>query len=156
MKTDCTKRLGSQQWLRKRATEPMRDASTASSGFLAVCAVLNDLGCPDKLNFMMAGESLLNDGTAVVVVEYQPAGFPNGQPWGYYAPRLAGQAPPPGPLPMRGYHLARPKDVERFERFLVLRSALPDDARLLRELRARFGEPVVENFGYGLDVFLFE
>ena len=99
---------------------------------------------------------LHRDGTAVVVVEYQPAVFPNGQPWGYYAPRLAGQAPPPVALPMRGYHLARPRDVERFERFLVLRSALPDDARLLRELRARFGEPVVENFGYGLDVFLFE
>ena len=34
---------------------------------VAVCAVLNDLGCPDKLNFMIAGESLLNDGTAVVI-----------------------------------------------------------------------------------------
>ena len=33
---------------------------------VAVCAVLNDLGCPDKLNYMIAGESLLNDGTAVV------------------------------------------------------------------------------------------
>eukprot|EP01052_Picozoa_sp_SAG31_P069671 SAG31_NODE_28502_length_409_cov_0.983871_1_plen_76_part_10 len=31
-----------------------------------MCAVLNDLGCPDKLNYMIAGESLLNDGTAVV------------------------------------------------------------------------------------------
>jgi NhaP-type Na+/H+ or K+/H+ antiporter len=31
-----------------------------------VCAVLNDLGCPAKLNYMIAGESLLNDGTAVV------------------------------------------------------------------------------------------
>lgn len=33
---------------------------------VAVCAVLNELGAPDKLNFMIAGESLLNDGTAVV------------------------------------------------------------------------------------------
>ena len=39
----------------------------AATDPVAVCAVLNDLGCPDKLNFMIAGESLLNDGTAVVV-----------------------------------------------------------------------------------------
>ena len=38
----------------------------AATDPVAVCAVLNDLGCPDKLNFMIAGESLLNDGTAVV------------------------------------------------------------------------------------------
>jgi hypothetical protein len=28
--------------------------------------VLNELGCPEKLNYLIAGESLLNDGTAVV------------------------------------------------------------------------------------------
>ena len=33
----------------------------AATDPVAVCAVLNDLGCPDKLNFMIAGESLLND-----------------------------------------------------------------------------------------------
>ena len=38
----------------------------AATDPVAVCAVLNSLGCPDKLNFMIAGESLLNDGTAVV------------------------------------------------------------------------------------------
>ena len=38
----------------------------AATDPVAVCAVLNDLGAPDKLNFMIAGESLLNDGTAVV------------------------------------------------------------------------------------------
>ena len=38
----------------------------AATDPVAVCAVLNDLGCPDKLNYMIAGESLLNDGTAVV------------------------------------------------------------------------------------------
>ena len=30
----------------------------AATDPVAVCAVLNDLGCPDKLNFMIAGESL--------------------------------------------------------------------------------------------------
>jgi hypothetical protein len=29
---------------------------------VAVCAVLNSIGCPDKLNYMIAGESLLDDG----------------------------------------------------------------------------------------------
>ena len=38
----------------------------AATDPVAVCAVLNDLGCPAKLNYMIAGESLLNDGTAVV------------------------------------------------------------------------------------------
>merc|ERR1740117_2284558 len=38
----------------------------AATDPVAVCAVLRDLGAPDKLNFMIAGESLLNDGTAVV------------------------------------------------------------------------------------------
>ena len=38
----------------------------AATDPVAVCAVLNDLGCPDKLNYLIAGESLLNDGTAVV------------------------------------------------------------------------------------------
>jgi NhaP-type Na+/H+ or K+/H+ antiporter len=38
----------------------------AATDPVAVCAVLNDLGCPEKLNYMIAGESLLNDGTAVV------------------------------------------------------------------------------------------
>jgi NhaP-type Na+/H+ or K+/H+ antiporter len=38
----------------------------AATDPVAVCAVLNSLGCPDKLNYMIAGESLLNDGTAVV------------------------------------------------------------------------------------------
>ena len=37
-KTDCTKRLGSQQWLRKRATEPVLEASTHISGFFSFCA----------------------------------------------------------------------------------------------------------------------
>jgi NhaP-type Na+/H+ or K+/H+ antiporter len=34
----------------------------AATDPVAVCAVLNSLGCPDKLNYMIAGESLLNDG----------------------------------------------------------------------------------------------
>jgi NhaP-type Na+/H+ or K+/H+ antiporter len=38
----------------------------AATDPVAVCAVLNDLGCPARLNYMIAGESLLNDGTAVV------------------------------------------------------------------------------------------
>eukprot|EP01048_Picozoa_sp_COSAG05_P011907 COSAG05_NODE_1156_length_5687_cov_123.468683_1_plen_496_part_00 len=38
----------------------------AATDPVAVCAVLNDLGCPNKLNYLIAGESLLNDGTAVV------------------------------------------------------------------------------------------
>ena len=30
-------------------------------------AVLNTLGAPDRLSMLIAGESLLNDGTAVVI-----------------------------------------------------------------------------------------
>ena len=37
-RTDWTKRFGSQQWLRKRATEPILDASTHISGFSSFCA----------------------------------------------------------------------------------------------------------------------
>ena len=38
----------------------------AATDPVAVCAVLNDLGAPAKLNYLIAGESLFNDGTAVV------------------------------------------------------------------------------------------
>ena len=34
---------------------------------VAVIAVLNTLGAPDRLSMLIAGESLLNDGVAVVI-----------------------------------------------------------------------------------------
>jgi NhaP-type Na+/H+ or K+/H+ antiporter len=71
---ECVKEIDHVNGLEVEKCEPQLPVSVhlllggmlAATDPVAVCAVLNDLGCPDKLNFLIAGESLLNDGTAVV------------------------------------------------------------------------------------------
>ena len=93
-------------------------------------------------------------GDAVIGVEWQPALFPQGQPYDYYAPRLS--EAPPERLPMTGFTLADPSALDRTQRALVLRKSLPGDQHLIELLRARF-EPVArQEFGFSLDVTVWQ
>ena len=95
-------------------------------------------------------------GDAVIAVEWQPAFFPQGGPWDYYAPRLTpAGAEAPQRLAMTGFTLARPRELESFERVLLLRTSLPADQHLMRLLTERFRLEWTRNFGFGVDVLLF-
>jgi hypothetical protein len=88
-------------------------------------------------------------------VEWQPRLFPQGQPWDYYAPRLADGAPPPR-LEMNELVPARLQELLDAERVLVLRTSLPEDQHLMRRLAEGHREVWRRNFGFGVDVLLFE
>ena len=93
-------------------------------------------------------------GDGVISVEWQPAFFPQGQPYDYYAPRLT--AAPPARLEMGAFTLARPDGLDGKERVLVLRKSLPDNQHLMQLLRERFELVSERPFGFGLDVLVWE
>ncbi|MDH3593175.1 MAG: glycosyltransferase family 39 protein, partial [Planctomycetota bacterium] len=93
-------------------------------------------------------------GDAIVSVEWQPALFPQGQPWDYYAPRLAQGSPPPRAR-MSGFSVADPRDLAQAERVLVLRTSLPGDQHLMQLLLERFEVASRADFGFGVEVLEF-
>lgn len=96
-------------------------------------------------------------GDAVVSVEWQPPVFPQGQPWDYYAPRLAAPEEAPERLPMNdAYDVLDPRAIGAHERIFLLRSSLPASTPLMLRLREHFTEETVVGWGFGLWVHLFE
>ena len=96
-------------------------------------------------------------GDAVASVEFQPAVFPQGQPWDYYAPRLAAPEEAPPRLSMNDdYDLARPEELARHERVFLLRTSLPSQASLMQRLRERYAEETIVEWGFGVWVHRFE
>lgn len=91
-------------------------------------------------------------GDAVICVEWQPALFPQGQPYDYYAPRLS--AAPPARLPCRNFTLTDPAALATAGRVLVLRKSLPPEQDLWRLLQERFELVETTSFGFALDVTL--
>jgi len=92
----------------------------------------------------------------VVAIEWQPKLFPQGQPYDYYAPRLAGDDAPPRAEILEGRFA--PVDIPALleaDRVVLVRRSLPDTRSVVERLTARFGAPERRRFGYGLDVLEF-
>lgn len=91
----------------------------------------------------------------IVCVEWQPALFPQGMPWDYYAPRL--RADPPPRLPMNQNSTLRdPRALDRAPRLLLLKTALPDQQHLPLSLKeAGFVEVQRSDHGFGIQVILY-
>lgn len=92
---------------------------------------------------------------AVVSVELQPELFPQGQPWDYYAPRLA--EAPPARLAMDGVFVADLDALRAARRVVVLASKLAAGQGVRRQLEEAGRELVgQESFGYGRRVLVYE
>jgi len=95
----------------------------------------------------------------LVSVEWQPALFPQGQPYDYYAPRLGLTLE--RPVPARAAMVDGQFMVQDMEGLraadvvLVIRRSLPDGQQLLTKLDAAFPSRTVKSFGYGVDVIEF-
>lgn len=131
----------------------------AAGTVLAAAATLSVLNATSRgtEDFPGAVRLVLDEhrpGDAVVSVEWQPALFPQGMPWDYYAPRLADA--PPERLAMRGYTVADPGELRAARRVLLLRSKLPADQPLMQLLARHFTKVSERNFGFGRDVLVFE
>jgi uncharacterized membrane protein len=98
-------------------------------------------------------------GDAVICVELQGAVFGQGLAWSYYAPRLAAEhgLPLPERLPVgSNFDALDPSAVLGHPRvFLLSKSAWPTSDLLVR-LRANYPEQRTVNFGFGLNVYVFE
>lgn len=94
--------------------------------------------------------------TRIVSVEWQPALFPQGQPYDYYAPRLSSAAPPEREPMLEGeFTVASLERLKTADRVIVVRRSLPDGQHLLRHLADWFPKKTVTEFGFGLDVRVF-
>ena len=94
--------------------------------------------------------------TRIVSVEWQPALFPQGQPYDYYAPRLSvGPTPEREPMVEGGFTVASLKPLRSADRVIVVRRSLPDDQFLLAELKKIFPVQTITPFGFGVDVRVF-
>jgi 4-amino-4-deoxy-L-arabinose transferase-like glycosyltransferase len=92
----------------------------------------------------------------IVSVEWQPALFPQGQPYDYYAPRLAtGPAPEREPMLVGEFTVAKMDRLTSADRVIVVRRSLPDDQHLLRHLTQAFPQRSITAFGFGVDVHVF-
>lgn len=92
----------------------------------------------------------------VVAIEWQPSLFPQGQPYDYYAPRIAGDAAPPrAEIHEGGFAPIDVGALLRADRVVLMRRSLPDTRTVVERLTARFGPPERRGFGYGLDVLEF-
>ena len=92
-------------------------------------------------------------GDVVVSVELQPAFFPQGQPWDYYAPRL--QAAPPQRLEMQGVHVVDREALDRAKRVLLVVSKLPAGVGVRRQLEEGRELVLQEEFGFGRRVLVY-
>ncbi len=94
---------------------------------------------------------------ALLTADWQPALFPHGAAWDYYAPRLA---PADAPLPARfapedGF--AAPEALFELDppRVFVLARSLPPELPLFRALRARYANEEAHQFGESIFVVVF-
>lgn len=89
----------------------------------------------------------------LVAVEWQPALFPQGRPYDYYAPRLMKIEPPPrAPMVEGGFFVKDMTPLLAADRVIVVTRSLPPDQPLRARLREAFPARTVTNFGYGVDV----
>ncbi len=106
-----------------------------------------------------ASDAPSGDIVRLVSVEWQPALFPQGQPYDYYAPRvgLQEQLPVPARAPMipGGFMVKNFGELSAADRVIVIRRSLPDGQPLLKKLGAAFPHRTVTPFGYGVDVIEF-
>jgi hypothetical protein len=122
----------------------------------ALLCVLNARGpgtedYPGAIRRVLAGH---RPGDAVISVELQPRVFPQGQPWDYYAPRLASD--PPARLALHdGFGLADPDVLRAHERVWLVRTALTDGHRLMVLLRGRYAQEERWEHGFRPEVHLF-
>ena len=94
--------------------------------------------------------------TRIVSVEWQPALFPQGQPYDYYAPRLSeGAAPEREPMVEDGFTVASLQRLRSADRVIVVRRSLPSDQHLLVEIAKLFPHQTITAFGFGVDVRVF-
>jgi hypothetical protein len=128
-------------------------------GALALAALLTGLnlatrGTEDFRGAVARALELNRPGDALISVEWQPALFPQGQPYDYYAPRLV-DAPPPR-LPLEHFTLPDPRVLDGVQRVIVVRKSLPPGQHLAQLLEARFVRVQQESFGFDLDVSVWE
>lgn len=106
-----------------------------------------------------ASKGLEEEQVRVVSVEWQPALFPQGQPYDYYAPRLGmseGLPVPARAAMIKGqFTVQNMKGLLAADRVIVISRSLPDSQPLLMGLAATFSTRTVTPFGYGLDVIEF-
>lgn len=93
---------------------------------------------------------------AVVAADWQPALFPHGIGWQYYAPRLAAGRT----LPARLEHdddfaLLEPAELARHARVFACLRSLPNSCALLRSLRHAFPDEETRVFGRSVYVHVF-
>lgn len=89
----------------------------------------------------------------IVAVEWQPALFPQGRPYDYYAPRLSKlRTPRRAPMVEGGFNVQDTAPLLAADRVIVVTRSLPADQPLRTALREAFPERTVTNFGYGVDV----
>ena len=139
------------------AEQALRDARLGRGASALLLSLLNAFSRGSE-DYPGAVRQILAEhkpGDAVVSVEWQPAFFPQGRPWDWYAPRLAAGEPPTR-LAMKAFTVQDHRDLERYPRYFVLRTSLPGEQHLLATLRERFGVPRATNYGFGVDVLVFE
>lgn len=128
-------------------------------GALALAALLTGLnlatpGTEDFRGAVARALELHRPGDALISVEWQPALFPQGQPYDYYAPRLVDA--PPQRLPLEHFTLPDPRVLDSAQRVIVVRKSLPPGQHLAQLLEARFVRVQQESFGFDLDVSVWE
>ena len=122
----------------------------------AVLSVLNvvSLGPEDFRGAVKRILAEYRPGDLVVSVESEPALFPQGLPWDYYAPRLSKH--PPDRAGIRAFDIADPAVLLTAQRVLVLCWNLPEHSSLFRRLSVDFKEVEMEAFGFNPSVHVFE
>lgn len=90
----------------------------------------------------------------LVAVEWQPALFPQGRPFDYYAPRLTTPAAPPARMEMiEGQFMVSDRAaLLAADRVIVINRSLPGSQMLTSLLRETFPHRIESRFGFGIDV----
>lgn len=134
------------------ATALRRAAYALAVGLAATLTALN-VRTPGTEDFRGAVAMVLDlyrPGDVVISVEWQPPLFPMGQPYDYYAPRLA--ADPPPRLAAHQYTLVDPSELSGAQRVLLVTKSLPENQHLVGLLQERYEVAERESFGFALDV----
>lgn len=106
---------------------------------------------PGAVEYML---ELHEEGDAIVSVEYQPAFFPLGMPWDYYAPRATED--PPARMEMQSIFVTDRKALDAAPRVLVLASKLNPGVGVRKWLEENRTLVSQERFGYGRLVLVYE
>ncbi len=116
-----------------------------------------DRGREDYLGAARAVLARAGPEDGVVAADWQPALFPHGGAWRFYAARLGA----PGRLPREIEHtddfsLADERALDGVPRVFAILRSIPDGVGLLRALRARYALEKKERFGEGIWLLTFE